>query len=72
MTEFKAHGADDDPAQLVRMIGRLAQMIIELRDEYIAHHRTDDLDQIERRLDELAGLHGRLHAIRQESEREAT
>lgn len=65
MSEFNATGADDDPAQLVRTIGRLAQMIIELRDEYVAHHRDDDLDQIERRLDELSGLHRRLRHARE-------
>lgn len=57
--------ADDDPGQLVRMIGRLAQMIIELRTEYITHSRDGDLDQIERRLTELADLHRRLRIARE-------
>ncbi len=65
MSEFNAHGADDDPAQLVRTIGRLAQMIIELRDEYVAHHREDDLDQIDRRLEELSDLQRRLRLARE-------
>jgi hypothetical protein len=47
------------------MIGRLAQMVIELRDEYVRDPRPDTLDQIERRLDELAEtreqLRERLH-----------
>lgn len=64
MSEYSPHAADDDPAQLVRTIGRLAQMIVELRDEYVTHHREDDIDQIERRLGELADLHQRLRAVR--------
>ena len=63
MSEHNTH-ADDDPAQLVRTIGRLAQMIIELSDEYVAHHRDDELDQIERRLDEMSDLHRRLRQAR--------
>ncbi len=58
---------EDDPVHLVRTIGRLAQMIIELRDEYVRDARTDTLDQIERRLDEISDLadqlRERLHPI---------
>jgi hypothetical protein len=40
-------------------------MIIELRDEYVAHHRSDDLDQIERRIDQLSDLRRRLAHARE-------
>lgn len=55
---------EDDPVHVVRMIGRLAQMVHELRDEYIEQRRDDALDQLERRLDELAALHTQLKSIR--------
>jgi hypothetical protein len=42
------------------MIGRLAQMIIELRDEYVRDPRPDTLDQVERRLDELGEIREQL------------
>ncbi len=61
---------EDDPSHLVRTIGRLAQMIIELRDEYVRDRREDALDQIERRLDELATLHGQLRKLREHHEQE--
>lgn len=56
---------EDDPVHTVRTIGRLAQMIIELRDEYVRAPRGDTLDQIERRLDEMAQLHDELRARRE-------
>ncbi|HAX24311.1 MAG TPA: hypothetical protein PK593_11175 [Thermomicrobiales bacterium] len=65
MSELSTHDADEDPGQLVRVIARLAQMIIELRDEYVAHHRSDDLDQIERRIDQLSDLRRRLAHARE-------
>ena len=55
----------DDPVFLVRTIGRLAQMVLELRDEYVADRRVDSLDQLERRLDELARVHRQLTELRQ-------
>jgi predicted translin family RNA/ssDNA-binding protein len=55
---------EDDPIHVVRMIGRLAQMIHELRDEYVEQRRDDALDQLERRLDEMNGLHEQLRRIR--------
>jgi hypothetical protein len=55
---------EDDPVHVVRMIGRLAQMIHELRDEYVVQRRDDALDQLERRLDELTRLHEQLRRIR--------
>jgi hypothetical protein len=42
------------------MVGRLAQMIIELRDEYVRDPRPDTLDQVERRLDELGEIREQL------------
>ncbi len=65
MSDYGAPDPEHDPAQLVRMIGRLAQMIIELRDEYVANHRDDDLDQLERRLDEMGRLHEQLRRARE-------
>jgi hypothetical protein len=55
---------EDDPVHVVRMIGRLAQMVHELRDEYVEQRRDDALDQLERRLDELTRLHEQLRRIR--------
>lgn len=55
---------EDDPVHTVRTIGRLAQMIIELRDEYVRDLRSDTLEQIERRLDELAVLREQLRERR--------
>ncbi|MDI3341075.1 MAG: hypothetical protein QJR03_11160 [Sphaerobacter sp.] len=56
---------EDDPVHIVRTIGRLAFMILELRDEYVREPRDDTLNQIERRLDELAQLHAQLRERRQ-------
>ncbi|MBX5443592.1 hypothetical protein [Sphaerobacter sp.] len=64
MSGFSAPTREDDPVHLVRTIGRLAYMVIELRDEYVREPRSDTLDQIERRLTELAALHEQLRALR--------
>jgi hypothetical protein len=58
------HAGADDPVHLVRTIGRLAQILIELRDEYVDAPRPDTLDQLERRLDELTRLHTQLTEMR--------
>lgn len=67
MPPYSLPTREDDPVHLVRTIGRLAQMIIELRDEYVRDPRPDTLDQIERRLDEISGLRDelreRLHPV---------
>lgn len=56
---------EDDPVHTVRTIGRLAHMVLELRDEYVRELREDTLDQIERRLDELTALHQQLRERRE-------
>lgn len=60
--QFPDH--ERDPVYLVRTIGRLAQMLIEMRDEYISEPREDTLDQIERRLVELSSLQEQLRELR--------
>ncbi len=44
---------EDDPVHTVRTIARMAQILIELRDEYVDRPRPDTLRQIEQRLDDL-------------------
>ncbi len=56
---------EDDPYHTVRTIGRLCQMILELRDEYERRPRPDLLDQIEQRLNDLANQHIELRERRQ-------
>ena len=65
MSSYQRPTGDDDPIHLVRTIGRLAQMILEIRDEYVDARRDDALDQLERRLDELSGLHEQLRKLRE-------
>jgi hypothetical protein len=55
---------EDDPYHTVRTIGRLCQMILELRDEYERRPRPDLLDQIEQRLNDLANQHTELRERR--------
>lgn len=55
---------NDDPVQIVRTIARISQMLIELRDEYVADKSDEVLDQIERRLEELMELKEQLHSRR--------
>jgi hypothetical protein len=64
MTSYSLPTGEDDPVHLVRTIGRLAQMLLELRDEYVNDRRPDTLDQLERRLDEITRLHGQLTTLR--------
>lgn len=56
---------NEDPVQIVRTIARIAQMLIELRDEYLENKSDDVLDQIERRLEELQDLKDQLHSRRE-------
>jgi hypothetical protein len=48
---------EDDPYHTVRTIGRVCQMLLELRDEYERRPRPGLLDQIEQRMNDLANLH---------------
>lgn len=65
MSGFSMASYGDDPAQIVRTIARISQMLIELRDEYLDQQREDALDQIERRIEELHELGSQLHAKRE-------
>jgi len=49
-----------DPVHIVRTIGRLAQMVVELRDEYVERPRPDLLVQIDQRLTDLIALQDEL------------
>lgn len=69
MSGFTSPSWEESPAQTVRTIGRLAQMLVELRDEYVERPREDTMAQIEQRLDELVRLRDELHA-KLEHERE--
>jgi hypothetical protein len=53
---------EGDPVHTVRTIGRLAQMIIELRDEYVERPRPDLLVQIDQRITDLIALQEELRA----------
>ena len=53
MSGYAVASREDDPVHTVRTIARIAQMLIELRDEYVARPRADILAQIEQRLDDL-------------------
>ena len=44
---------EDDPVHTVRTIARLAQMVIELRNEYVSNPKPETLRQIEQRLDDI-------------------
>ncbi|MBA2753047.1 MAG: hypothetical protein M3P94_06340 [Chloroflexota bacterium] len=52
---------EDDPVHTVRTIARIAQIIIELRDEYVDRPRIDILRQIDQRLQDISGLREQLH-----------
>lgn len=51
---------EDDPVHTVRTIARIAQMLIELRDEYVARPRTDTLVQFQQRLEDLLAMRDEL------------
>ena len=53
MSGYSVPSREDDPIHTVRTIARIAQMIIELRDEYVKRPRPEILHQIEQRLDDL-------------------
>jgi len=56
MSGYSSSFREDDPMQTVRTIGRLAQMLVELRDEYVDRPREDILSQIAQRLSDLHDL----------------
>lgn len=71
MTGFSMGSHEDAPVQIVRMIARISQMLIELRDEYLDQHRDDTLDQIERRVQELQDLTEQLNEARAQASENA-
>lgn len=62
MAGYSIPTRESDPVHTVRTIGRLAQMLLELRDEYVREGRPDTLDQIIRRLEEINRLSEDLRA----------
>lgn len=62
MSGFSMPSREASPVQTVRTIARVAQMLIELRDEYVERQRDDILEQIEQRLDDLVELRSELRA----------
>ena len=60
MSGYSYPSREGDPVHTVRTIGRLAQMIIELRDEYVQRPREDLLVQIDQRMTDLEALHDEL------------
>lgn len=70
VNKYHLPGSEQDPVYLIRTIGRLAQMLLEIRDEYVLDPKEDTLDQFERRLDEIAVVHKELRALRESREDE--
>ena len=70
MSGYTIASREDDPVHTVRTIARIAQMLIELRDEYVERPRPDILNQIAQRLDDLLAqrddLHQRMANVRPE------
>jgi hypothetical protein len=62
VTGYSYATREADPVHIVRTIGRVAQMIIELRDEYVNRPRPDLLVQIDQRMTDLAALQDELRA----------
>ena len=60
MSGYTIASREDDPVHTVRTIARIAQMLIELRDEYVERPRVDILQQIDQRLDDLLAQRGEL------------
>lgn len=56
MSGYNTPSREEPAVQTVRTIARVAQMLIELRDEYVERPREDLLEQIEQRLDDLVEL----------------
>ena len=60
MSGYMTASREDDPVHTVRTIARIAQMLIELRDEYVNRPRNDILVQFEQRLEDLLALRDEL------------
>ncbi len=56
MSGYTTPSRDEPAVQTVRTIARVAQMLIELRDEYVERPREDLLEQIDQRLNDLVEL----------------
>jgi hypothetical protein len=69
VTGYSYATREGDPVHTVRTIGRIAQMIIELRDEYVARPRPDLLVQIDQRMTDLVALQDDLRARMAQSPR---
>ena len=61
MSGYTVPSREEDPVQVVRTIGRVAHMLMELRDEYVERQRPEILEQIEQRVDDLIALRDQLH-----------
>jgi hypothetical protein len=59
---------EGDIIHTIRTVGRLAQMLLDLRDEYERRPSADLVEEIERRIGELAALRDELHARRGDGE----
>lgn len=70
MSGYTIASREDDPVHTVRTIARIAQMIIELRDEYVERPRPDILRQVDQRLEDLISqreeLRHRMENVRHE------
>lgn len=70
MSGYTIVSRENDPVHTVRTIARIAQMIVELRDEYVERPRPDILRQIDQRLEDLIAqreeLRLRMDTIRRE------
>ena len=53
MSGYSVPSREDDPVHTVRTIGRICQIILELRDEYVQRPRPEILAQIDQRLEDL-------------------
>jgi hypothetical protein len=53
---YSVASREDDPVHTIRAIGRMAQILIELRDEYVAKPRPEILAQINQRLEDMVAL----------------
>jgi hypothetical protein len=60
MSGYMNASREDDPVHTIRTVSRLAQMLIELRDEYVERPRPDTLAQFQQRLDDMCALRDEL------------